>query len=199
MGKKMGWLAMASMGAVLVAGCGKQATPTGTQAPSVSASSKASAQPSSAKSSTARPTKVYCYQCQNYAGTKNLDHWVALAKANPNNAKDQFNAGLAENVNHHPQAAMSYFKTTAKLDPKDGIALNDIGNLYRNQKDLKTAVQYYQKATQVQPSYDYGWYNWMLAEQSMGNQTKAKAIAAQAIKVLPSNDQLYPLLKKGAQ
>lgn len=207
MGKKLAWVSIVAF-MVLTAGCGNQTAKsslnvkTGSATVSSPSSSPSTAiQPSANGSpSSSTPQHHLCYQCKPYQGTKNLAHWVSLAKANPKNAQDQFKAGLAENVNKNPNAALTYFKAAVKLDPKMGIAFNDIGNMYyRSLNDPKQAVPYYQKATEVQPSYDYGWLNWMLAEQALGNSAKAKAIASQAIKVLPPKDQLYALLKKGAQ
>jgi tetratricopeptide (TPR) repeat protein len=57
------------------------------------------------------------------------------------------------------------------------------------------AAKYYQKATIIAPSYDYGWFNYSYAETQLGNKAKSKQIANKALTVLPKTDPLYKYIQ----
>jgi len=177
-----------------VVGCGQSASRPAT----AKTSSPKTAHPAPAPASTApAPTRTYIEGGTPYAGAKNLQHYVSLAKAHPNNVNDLINAAKAEFVNQNPEAALSYYQQAVKVDPQNGELYNNIGNIYyRSLNQPKTALPYYQKAVQLSPHYDYGWYNLVLLEQQLGNAAEVKSIAAQALKEIPPSDKLYPYLKK---
>ncbi|MDR3599689.1 MAG: tetratricopeptide repeat protein [Desulfosporosinus sp.] len=132
-----------------------------------------------------------------YSGTQNLDKLESLAKANPKDANAQMNAGMAAYSNNDYTKAIDYYNNTIKINPKDGIAYNNIGNVYfRGLNKPKDALPYYEKATQVDPSYNFGWFNLALCQQKLGDKEGAKATIAQGLKVLDANDTIAISLKK---
>ncbi|MCL6563136.1 MAG: tetratricopeptide repeat protein [Firmicutes bacterium] len=187
------WLAFSML--MAIAGCGQStARPAAHNTPSA-----ASAAPQSPSSDYSGPRQTYIFHGNQYAGPQNLQHYLDLAKAHPNDATALEDAARAEFVNQNPQAALSYYLQAIKVDPNNGELYNNVGNLYyRSFNQPQKALPYYQKAVQLSPHYDYGWYNLVLLEQDLGNKAQAKQIAAQALTQIPSSDKLYPLLKKFA-
>ncbi|SPF51627.1 conserved exported hypothetical protein [Candidatus Desulfosporosinus infrequens] len=132
-----------------------------------------------------------------YSGTQNLNKLEGFAKANPNDAISQINAGMAAYNNNDYTKAIDYYNNAIKINPKYGIAYNNIGNVYfRGLKKPTDALPYYEKATQVEPDYNYGWFNLALCQQALGDKAGAKATITQGLKVLASNDPLAVSLKK---
>lgn len=131
-----------------------------------------------------------------YSGKANLNKYIAAAKASPKSVTAQMNAGIASHVNGNDTAAITYYRKVIALSPSNGIAYNNIGNIYlRDQKNAKTALTYYQKATQVEPSYSYGWWNLAITESTLGNNTSALQTLSQALKVVKSSDPVYKELQ----
>ncbi|TGE31962.1 tetratricopeptide repeat protein [Desulfosporosinus sp. Sb-LF] len=120
----------------------------------------------------------------------------SLAKANPNDAKAQMNAGISAYAYKDYTKAIGYYNNAIKINPKDGIAYNNIGNVYfRGLKKSKDALPFYEKATLVEPTYNYGWLNLALCQKDLGDTAGAKATIAQGLKVLATNDKLVEDLK----
>ncbi len=135
-----------------------------------------------------------------YAGAKNLDKWENLAKAHPRTWIDQIQAGRAAYSNDKPSQAVKYYKQAITANPHQGLAYNNLGNVYAHLlHNYNTAATYYQKATKVEPGYDYGWFNYSFAESQLGNVTKSEQIAKKALTVLPKTDPLYKYLQLLAQ
>lgn len=132
-----------------------------------------------------------------YSGTENLNKFESLAKANPIDAVAQINAGMAAYNNNDYTKAIDYYNNAIKINPKYGVAYNNIGNAYfRGLNKPKEALPYYEKATEVDPTYNFGWYNLALCQQKLGDTVGAKTTVTQGLKVLASNDPLAESLKK---
>jgi Tfp pilus assembly protein PilF len=132
-----------------------------------------------------------------YSGTQNLDKLEGFAKANPSDAIAQMNAGISAYSNKDYTKAIDYYNNAIKINPKYGIAYNNIGNAYfRGLNKPKDALPYYEKATQVEPDYNYGWFNLALCQQKLGDTAGAKSTITQALKVLNTNDPVVVSLKK---
>jgi tetratricopeptide (TPR) repeat protein len=173
-------------------GCSSQGTQTGTKTSQPSQSSQPSAQPTKKVQSVIQDPRAVKYE-----GAANLAKYEAAAKANPNNAQDQFNAAISSFVNKKLDQAIQYYQATIKLDPKNGIAYNSLGNIYLYQmKQPSTALPYYLKATELIPNYAYGYLNKYNCEMALGNKAAAKATLQKGLSVIPSTDPLYPTLKK---
>lgn len=135
-----------------------------------------------------------------YQGQKNLRHWESLAKKKPKDVKILVGAGVSAFQNSHPHLAIQYYQQALALDPRSGLIDTNIGNVYRDSLHEATkAIQYYQKATQIQPSYNEGWFNWAYTEATIGQKSTAKKVAAKALTVLPTNDSLHNALRTLAQ
>lgn len=171
----------------LLAGCG---TTSSTSTPSqTSTPPSATAQKSS---SGTQKNSTYVLGGAPYQGQKNLKSWEQKAKSDPTNVKNLYGAGVSAYLNNQPQLSVHYYEMAAKLQPKNGMYLNNIGNVYRNSlHDNQTAIQYYKKATTVDPTYDYGWYNWAYTLMQENQVAQAKSVVAAAQKALPKSDKLY--------
>ncbi len=132
---------------------------------------------------------------QKYGGVDNYAKYKNIAAQNPEDENAQITAGMSAYSNNDYQMAINYYKEAIKINPNNGIAYNNIGNTYfRGLKDPKTALQFYTKATQVQPSYGYGWLNLALCQKALGDISGAKTTVAGGLNVLSSSDQLYKAL-----
>lgn len=127
-----------------------------------------------------------------YSGSANLKKFEVLAKQNPNSASAQIDAAKSAFVNMKNTLALQYYQKAQTLDPKNGEISNDIGNIYlRRLNDAKKALPYYEKATQLSPTYAYGWMNLAETEKQLGNMTAAKAAVNEGLKKVPKSDPLY--------
>lgn len=134
---------------------------------------------------------------ERYSGTQNLTKLECLAKDNPNDVTAQINAGISAYSNANYTKAIEYYNNAIKIDPNNGVAYNNLGNVYfRGLSKSNIALNYYEKATQVEPSYNYGWLNLTLCQQKLGDKEGAKATIAQGLKVLDLNDTITEDLER---
>jgi tetratricopeptide (TPR) repeat protein len=133
---------------------------------------------------------------EQYSGTTNLARLESLGKDNPNDVAAQINAGISANANAHYTKAIEYYNNTIEIDPNNGVAYNNLGNVYfRGLSKPNIALTYYEKATQVEPSYNYGWLNLTLCQQKLGDKEGVKITIAQGLKALDLNDPIAEDLK----
>jgi len=134
---------------------------------------------------------------EQYSGTQNLSNLESLAKDNLNDVTAQINAGISAYSNANYTKAIEYYNNAIKIDPNSGVAYNNIGNVYfRGLSKPNIALTYYEKATQVEPTYNYGWLNLALCRQKLGDIAGAKITIAEGLKVLDANDTITAALKK---
>ena len=134
---------------------------------------------------------------EQYSGTQNLTRLESLAKDNSNDVTAQINAGISAYSNANYTKAIEYYNNAIKIDPKNGVAYNNLGNVYyRGLSKPNIALNYYEKAIQVEPSYNYGWLNLALCQQNSGDRAGAKTTIAQGLKVLDANDTIAASLKE---
>ncbi|MDR3542902.1 MAG: tetratricopeptide repeat protein [Desulfosporosinus sp.] len=134
---------------------------------------------------------------EQYSGTQNLTKLESLAEANPNDVTAQINAGISSYSNANYTKAIEYYNNVIKIDPNNGVAFNNLGNVYfRGLSKPNIALTYYEKATQVEPSYNYGWLNLALCQQKLGNKAEAITAIDQGLKVLDANDIIVASLKE---
>ena len=187
-GKKIGMIALAIAAAATFAGCG-----TANPDPSNNTGNTTAKAPSNTviqKGPNGQQTMIE--GGTPYAGKAKLQQYEKTAKASPKNANAQMQAGISAFVNGDYTTAISYYKKVIAIDPKNGTAYNNIGNVYlRRLNQPKTAVTYYKKATEVQPTYGYGWLNLALCEKQLGDTAAAKAAVSQGLKVVPKTDPVY--------
>ena len=134
---------------------------------------------------------------EQYSGTQNLSELESLARDNPNDVTAQINAGISAYSNSNYTKAIEYYNNAIKIDPNNGVAYNNLGNVYlRGLSKPNIALTYYEKATQVEPFYNYGWLNLALCQQKLGDKEGTKATIAQGLKVLDINDTIAASLKE---
>ncbi len=141
---------------------------------------------------TARPGQTVVMGAQGYAGAANLRKFETLAAQKPNDANAQIQAGVSAHVNRNDNLALQYYQKAIRIAPESGVAYNNVGNIYfRDRNDLHTAIAYYSKATQVQPTYAYGWWNLALVQMKLGQKSIAQQTVARGLKVVPKTDPNY--------
>lgn len=132
-----------------------------------------------------------------YIGPNALHYYENIAKKNEKNITDQINAGVSAFQNKLPNVAIYYYNKAEKLDSKNGVILNDIGNVYRDGlHNDKKAIFYYKKAISIEPSYDFSWLNLVYTLNQMNMQESADTVVLRALKILPKSDPLYNIFKK---
>lgn len=169
----------------LLAGCGT--TSNNTSAAQSNATSN-----NTVTKTTSSGGKVMIVGGASYSGSANLKKYEDTAKNKPSSAEAQIQAGISAHVNGNDDLAIQYYKKAIQLDPKNGVAYNNIGNIYfRDKNDAKGAIPYYQNATKVQPTYVYGWWNLALVQQKLGQKDAMKQTVEQGMKVVPKSDPNY--------
>lgn len=178
---------VAVAGLILVSGCGTQNNATIT--PAVNSNTTVVQ-----KSSNGQRTMIVGGEA--YAGTVNLQKYEAAAKSSPKDAQAQIHAGMSAFVNQDYQSAIQYYKQAIQDTPNDAIPYNNVGNIYyRKLNQPKEALAYYQKATQLQPSYAYGWLNLALCEQTLGNMPAAQQAVKDGLQNVAKTDPVYKSLQ----
>lgn len=191
-GQKIGLIAVAIATTAIVAGCGS-AKPAPSTNTANTTNAKLPANTVIQKGPNGQQTMME--GATPYSGKAKLQQYEAAAKASPKDANAQMQAGISAFVNQDYTAAISYYQKAIAIDPKNGVAYNNIGNVYlRRLNKPKEALTYYKKATEVQPTYGYGWYNLALCEKAVGDTTAAKAAVTQGLKVVPKTDPVYKSL-----
>ncbi len=131
-----------------------------------------------------------------YQGKDKLAKLEQDAAAHPSDAKAQIQAGISAYVNGDMQKAITYYHKAIADDPKNALPYNNLGNVYfRGLKQPKEALQYYQKATQVDPTYAFGWWNLALCEIDLGDKSAAKTALQQGLSKVPKDDPHYKNLQ----
>lgn len=133
------------------------------------------------------PPNPPLYAPSAYRGSKNLAHFVGLAKAHPRNLTDQFEAGVAAFQNGMPQASIGYYKACLRIDPRFGQAANDIGNVYVELlKRPAEAIPYYKEAIHLTPGYLVAYLQLANAYIDLAKPALAVRAYEAALKVSPS-------------
>ncbi len=117
---------------------------------------------------------TYLERRQDWSGL--LDWGRQWTQAESANASAWFVLGLAYGkLNRYAEAITAYRQDLA-LDPADIYALNNLGNLYRDNKQLGQASSAYREAVQIDPNYIPAWHNLsltFLAQNGVAGVTQA--------------------------
>lgn len=158
------------------------------------ANNNSSSQP---KKDTAKKSAVTAAQSSPYVGKANQKKLEQKANSEAKNASAHIEAAKSAFVNKDYKKSISYYKDAIKINPKDAIANNNLGNVYfRGLNKPKDAVQYYKKATQLDPKYSYGWWNLALAQQALGQKKDVQTTVAAALKHISKKDPNYKSILK---
>lgn len=131
-----------------------------------------------------------------YQGQAKLKQFEQAASRSPNSENAQMQAGISAHVNGNDAMAITYYKKALVINPNNGEAYNNIGNIYlRDYKQPQQALPFYRKATQVAPTYGYGWWNLAITYQQLKQVTAAKQAATQGLAKIAKSDPAYKGLK----
>ena len=84
---------------------------------------------------------------------------VRWSKVDPNNANAWFVLARAQSKLNDPAAAIAAYRRNLELAPHDIFALINLGNLYRDGKQYRSALSAYRDAAQINPDYIPAWHN----------------------------------------
>ncbi|MCL6636773.1 MAG: tetratricopeptide repeat protein [Alicyclobacillus sp.] len=189
--RKRVWAAALAAVTLLAAGCGSGAAG-GNSAAGNTASSSAGRTSNAVITTNSNGQKAIISGGQPYEGQDKLQQLEKTAQANPNNEQDQIQAAIAAYVNGDLQKALDYYQKANKLNPKDPIPLNNMGNIYfRGMNKPKDALTYYKQATEVNSAYSYAWWNLGLCYEALGDKTSAKQAFETGLQKIPKTDVNY--------
>ncbi|HIN39810.1 MAG TPA: tetratricopeptide repeat protein [Flavobacteriales bacterium] len=94
------------------------------------------------------------------------------------------NAGEKEGNTKKLNLAIKHFNQVLFLDPNDKRTLNNLGTIYYDFfKEYDKAIQYFQKALEVDSSFSYAWFNKGHCHEQLGDHHNAKLAYQQAMKI----------------
>lgn len=167
--------------AVTTVACGATSTRTAAAHPPVKKSTKSSAV-------LQKGSHLLIEGGKPYAGTANLNHYLAAAKAHPHSVNALYHAAMAEFVNGNLPQSIALYQQAIHQDPANGTLWNNLGNIYAYRlQQPQTALPDYQKALHDNPSNPIIWSNLINCEVSLKNVATAKADAQKALQTLPKD------------
>lgn len=89
------------------------------------------------------------------------------------------------------QTAMKYYDQAIKIDPNNGIAINNIGAVLMEKRKFTEAKKYFYKALEIDSTYPNTYFGLSLIYQEEGNLTQAFQEALLALKYSGNGTQLY--------
>jgi tetratricopeptide (TPR) repeat protein len=73
--------------------------------------------------------------------------------------------------------AEATFAKVLKANAQDASALNGLGNIRAMRGDSDAAIEYYERATKLEPDYTYAWYDFALSLHEKYGQRSGKDLA----------------------
>jgi cellulose synthase operon protein C len=140
-------------------------------------------------------TKVYQtlkVQKQDKEATQFLNDWSAKDATAP---APQLLLGLEAQLANNNSEAIRYFEKVKTLAPENMIMLNNLAWLYQD-SNPQTALELAKKAAELYPSNAdvLDTYGWIL--HKTGNQTQAKELIEQALKITPDSASIKAHLQE---
>jgi tetratricopeptide (TPR) repeat protein len=118
-----------------------------------------------------------------------------LAAQTQKEDQTQIRAGAKAYAAKQYDEAIAHYEKALVINPADGSAYNNIGNVYlRGKNDPEKALEYYIQATTIQPSFNYGWLNLAICQKALGDIENAKKTISDALNILKNDDNLYGVL-----
>ena len=110
----------------------------------------------------------------------------------PNSIENLENLGNAYQMLHQNDSAIYYFNKVQKLDSKS--CNGNLGDIYFDIKDFKSAIQFYKKEINVHPKAVRGYHNLGMTLASIGAYHRAIMYLNKGILVAPKNIEIKLLL-----
>ncbi len=152
---------------------------------------------SAVATTTQQQTRIIDPNAAKFVGQANLKKYELIAVQNSNNVMDQVNAGESAFINKDFTDAIKFYKKAVQLQPKSAEYVTYLGNVYyRGLNQPQAAAPYYQKATQVNPTYAYGWANLAAVEATLGNMSGAKDTLQRGVKSVSPQDPMFSVMQK---
>jgi len=112
------------------------------------------------------------------------------ASAGKNEADALYKLAVAKYNQKDFQGAVEAYQKALDKKPENAPVLNGLANLYRDQKNIPLAQEYYQKAVGVDSAYVVSYSNWAIMLMDNGDIAGAKKIVAQGLEKNPGNPEL---------
>lgn len=125
---------------------------------------------------------TYLERRQDWSGLLDWGRQWTLAEST--NASAWFVLGLAYGKLSRYAEAITAYRQNLAIDPADIYALNNLGNLYRDNKQLGQASSAYRAAVEIDPNYIPAWHNLSLTFMAQ----KGVAGVTQALQKLSVSD-----------
>jgi len=124
-----------------------------------------------------------------------LPELKAAAEQSPKNAQSRKDYGVALYATGDLESAKKQYEEAAKLDTKDAVTLNNLGNTYRDLNQIDQAIDVYQKSIKISPKSLNTYANLANVQLYSKNQPQdAIATYKAGLEQLPNNTQLLQLL-----
>jgi len=117
------------------------------------------------------------------------------ASAGKNEADALYKLAVSKYNQKDFQGAVEAYQKALDKKPENAPVLNGLANLYRDQKNIPLAQEYYQKAVGIDNSYVVSFSNWAIMLMDNGDIAGAKKIVAQGLEKNPKNPELASIGK----
>ncbi len=105
----------------------------------------------------------------------------------PNDPKPYYELALIARAENNLSRALELFQKCAELEPRHELVLLELGNCYREQKEVDKAVECYKKSIELRGHDIRGYINLGLLFSKLGKFEDAQKILEQAIKIDEEN------------
>jgi tetratricopeptide (TPR) repeat protein/peroxiredoxin len=130
---------------------------------------------------------VYLKQQKNAEAKDSFEHATKLSGGYPETLPNAWNnLGLLATREGHTAEAIPYFQEALRLNPDHLIALDNLGNAYRQQKQWEEARKVLERAVEVNPQDPEANYSLGMVFAQLGNTDHAYKLLQKALKFRPA-------------
>lgn len=112
---------------------------------------------------------------------------TAPASGRPDAAGQAVQAGLAKHVKNDLKGARAEYERALTLDPKNALALYNLGLLAQTRGDTAEAEKRYRAVLAVNPDYQPAVFNLAIVRKSAGDKAEAERLYRRAIALRPGD------------
>jgi tetratricopeptide (TPR) repeat protein len=127
------------------------------------------------------------------ARAKNVEALIVfqqLLRFNPNHVEALINAGICEHIARNIPEAKLHYQQAIALDPKSALALHQLANLFADELDTESAIDYFRKSLAVDPRASDVWAELIELHERSNQLNDAQMLLNQAGQNLPNNPNL---------